>query len=54
MRALVLDTDNRVALVCFDSPPFPWAPPGGGMGTGESDEVALRRELAEELGLDDT
>jgi ADP-ribose pyrophosphatase YjhB (NUDIX family) len=53
VRALVLDTADRALLVRFDFPPFPWTPPGGGMDTGESDEVALRRELAEELGLDE-
>ena len=53
VRALLLDTSDRVLLVHFSFPPHPWATPGGGTETGESDEHALRRELAEEVGLDD-
>jgi TDG/mug DNA glycosylase family protein len=48
VRALVLDPDDRVLLVRF---PRVWATPGGGVEAGESDEQALRRELAEECGI---
>jgi ADP-ribose pyrophosphatase YjhB (NUDIX family) len=53
VRALVLDANDRVLLVHFTFDPYPWAPPGGGIDPGESDEHALRRELAEEVGLDE-
>jgi ADP-ribose pyrophosphatase YjhB (NUDIX family) len=53
VRALVLDPAGRTLLAHFDFEPYPWAPPGGGVDPGESDERALRRELAEEVGLDE-
>lgn len=52
VRALVLDDDERVLLVRFDfGDRVVWAAPGGGVEGDESDEHALRRELAEEAGL---
>lgn len=53
VRAIVLDPAQRVLLVRFEFPDWVgWAAPGGGVGPGESDEQALRRELAEEAGLE--
>ena len=54
MRVL-LDPDDRVLLarIVFPSGGELWATPGGGVEPGESDEHALRRELAEEAGLDE-
>jgi ADP-ribose pyrophosphatase YjhB (NUDIX family) len=54
VRALVVDPDDRVLLVRFEWPDKTvWAPPGGGVEPGESDEHAIVRELAEESGLRD-
>lgn len=55
VRGLVVDPRNRILLVRFDWPPdrSVWAPPGGGIEPGESDEQAIVRELAEECGLRD-
>jgi TDG/mug DNA glycosylase family protein len=55
VRALVLDESGRTLLVQFrdDTGQEWWATPGGGIDEGEDVESALRRELAEELGLDD-
>lgn len=52
VRAVVLDPADRVLLVRFEFPTATvWALPGGGVQPGEQPITALRRELAEELGL---
>src|SRR5476649_219159 len=56
IRALVVDAAERVLLMRFENPANGdvwWATPGGGIDEGETDEVALRRELLEEAGLRD-
>lgn len=53
-RAVVLDPDDRILLVRFEFPNAGlWGTPGGGVDEGETHEQAIRRELAEEIGLDD-
>ena len=56
VRALVVDANERVLLMRFENPATGatwWATPGGGIEEMESHEAALRRELAEEIGLHD-
>jgi len=54
-RAFVVDEDGRTLLVQFRDAAGQvwWATPGGGIDEGEDVAVALRRELAEEVGLVD-
>jgi ADP-ribose pyrophosphatase YjhB (NUDIX family) len=54
VRAIVIDDSDRILLVKFDfGDRIVWATAGGGIEEGETDEHAIRRELAEEAGLDD-
>lgn len=54
VRGLVVDSEGRVLLVRFEFPAGTrWALPGGGLDAGETHHDALRRELAEEVGLHD-
>ena len=52
VRAVVIDDDRGILLVRFQLSDGPlWATPGGGVEAGESLEAAIRRELAEEVGM---
>ena len=56
VRGLVLDPLDRVLLVRFVHPAGRtfWATPGGALEPGESYEDALRRELLEEAGIEES
>jgi len=56
VRAILLTEQNEILLLRIRPPggrePF-WITPGGGLEPGETIEEGLKRELREELGLDE-
>lgn len=52
VRAILLDPDDRIALVRHTYTDH-WYLPGGGVKKGESTLAAIRRELREEVAIDD-
>lgn len=54
VRAILVTPDHSILLVRFEFPTATvWALPGGGLDPGETHDVALHRELAEEVGITD-
>lgn len=49
-RAVVFDTDNKIAIMQVDSDNYHKIP-GGGVEEGETKDEALRREILEEAGV---
>ena len=55
IRAIVLTPEHKVLLMRIRAPEggdWFWITPGGGLEAGETEELGLRRELKEELGLE--
>jgi 8-oxo-dGTP pyrophosphatase MutT (NUDIX family) len=55
VRGVLIDQKGAVFLMRLHAPKWReawWYTPGGGIDAGEDDLTALRRELAEEIGLD--
>ncbi|MEF8794786.1 MAG: NUDIX hydrolase, partial [Thiohalorhabdus sp.] len=49
---IIHDPSDRVLLIERKNPPYGWALPGGFVDPGEDLTTAVRREAAEETGLE--
>lgn len=54
VRGILLDSDQKIALLCNGGNGNYWELPGGGVEKGETIEFAVRRELKEETGANST
>ncbi len=51
---VIVDIGGRIVLIKRRNPPYGWAIPGGFIDWGESAEVAAKREIKEEIGIEIT
>lgn len=49
--AIIKNSEGKILMIDRATPPFGWACPAGHIDDGETPEIAVRREIFEEVGL---